>query len=320
MILCVFRAYDYNKQNSYRLKHLHKISAKNIADATKTKHPRIWRKIMIFKKPVLSDGITESTFECKRDGLTIRGTNYRPKGDHLPIAIVCHGFMAWQDSVKHYAAFLAEMGYAAFTFDFCGGSAMCGKSDGKTTEMSVLTETKDLEAVIEYVRTLSYTDSEKILLMGCSQGGFVSALVAAKNNFPIEKLVLFYPALCIPDDARAGKMMMVRFDPQNVPDTFRCGMMKLGRCYAMDVMQMDAFAEIKNYAGRVCIVHGTKDKIVDVSYANRAAEAYKSTMPIGMQESKRVQLHFIDGGGHMFSKKHDVIAMKLLKEFAAKHE
>ena len=40
---------------------------------------------MIFKKPVLSDGITESTFECKRDGLTIRGTIYRPKGDHLPI-------------------------------------------------------------------------------------------------------------------------------------------------------------------------------------------------------------------------------------------
>ena len=275
---------------------------------------------MIFKKPVLSDGITESTFECKKDALTIRGTVYHPKEDHLPIAIVCHGFMAWQDSVKHYAAFLAEMGYAAFTFDFCGGSAMCGKSDGKTTEMSVLTETKDLKAVIEYVRNLSYTDSEKILLMGCSQGGFVSALVAAKNNFPIEKLVLFYPALCIPDDARAGKMMMAKFDPQNVPDTFRCGLMKLGCCYAMDVMQMDAFAEIKNYAGRVCIVHGTKDKIVDVSYAKRAAEAYKSTMPIGMQESKRVQLHFIDGGGHMFSKKHDVIAMKLLKEFAAKHE
>ena len=43
---------------------------------------------MIFKKPVLSDGITESTFECKRDGLTIRGTIYRPKGDHLPIAMV----------------------------------------------------------------------------------------------------------------------------------------------------------------------------------------------------------------------------------------
>ena len=44
---------------------------------------------MIFKKPVLSDGITESTFECKRDGLTIRGTIYRPKGYHLPAVLLC---------------------------------------------------------------------------------------------------------------------------------------------------------------------------------------------------------------------------------------
>ena len=51
--------------------------------------------------------------------------------------------------------------------------------------------------------------------MGCSQGGFVSALVAAKNNFPIEKLVLFYPALCIPDDAEPenddGKLIRKMF-------------------------------------------------------------------------------------------------------------
>lgn len=142
---------------------------------------------MIFKKPVLSDGITESTFECKRDGLTIRGTIYRPKGDHLPIAIVCHGFMAWQDSVKHYAAFLAEMGYVAFTFDFCGGSAMCGKSDGKTTEMSVLTETKDLKAVIEYVRNLSYTDSEKNFIDGMQSGRFCVCFGGSKEQLSDRK-------------------------------------------------------------------------------------------------------------------------------------
>lgn len=38
--------------------------------------------------------------------------------------------------------------------------------------MSVLTETKDLEAVIEYVKGLPYTNSNEIILMGCSQGGF----------------------------------------------------------------------------------------------------------------------------------------------------
>ena len=262
------------------------------------------------KKEKLPEGITEKRFECKRDGLMIRGTEYRPEGDNLPIAIVCHGFMAWQDTVKHYTKMLAEMGYAAYCFDFNGGSVMKSQSEGKTTDMSVLTEVKDLEAVITYLRTLPYVDSENIFLAGCSQGGFVSALVAAKNQFPIRKLCLFYPALCIPDDARAGKMQSAKFDPNNVPETFRCGPMKLGRRYAMDVMNMDPFEEIKSYNGDVLIIHGTSDSIVDVTYAKRAEEAYKSTNP------KRVYLEIIENGAHGFSKEHDVIAMAKLKEFA----
>ena len=268
-----------------------------------------------FRKPKLKDGITASTFECSRDGLSVRGTEYRPEGDDLPIAIVCHGFMAWQDTVRHYAVLLAEMGYAAYCFDFNGGSVMRSKSDGKTTEMSVLTEVKDLEAVIDHLRTLPYVNKDRIFLMGCSQGGFVSALVGAKNKYPIEKLCLFYPALCIPDDVRAGRMMRTKFDPDNVPETMRCGPMKVGKCYAMDVMRMDSFEEIKAYTGRVCIVHGTSDKIVDVSYAKRAEEVYKNTVPAGMSEGERVRLHIIDGGAHMFSKKHDAIAMEKLKDF-----
>ena len=268
------------------------------------------------KKTKLPEGITSRTFECKRDNLTIRGTEYRPQGENLPIAIVCHGFMAFQDTVKHYTIQLAELGYAAYCFDFCGGSVAKGKSDGKTTEMSVLTEVKDLEAVIEHIQTLPYVNPDKIFLMGCSQGGFVSALVASKNKYPIEKLSLFYPALCIPDDARAGKMMMAKFDPKNVPEILHCGLMKLGRCYPTDVMYIDPFEEIKSYNGQVLIVHGTADKIVNLDYSKRAVETYKRTTPEGMEEAKRVCFHIIEGGAHMFSKKHDVIAMKYLKEFA----
>ena len=36
----------------------------------------------------------ERNFECKRGDLTIRGTEYKPEGEILPVAIVCHGFMA----------------------------------------------------------------------------------------------------------------------------------------------------------------------------------------------------------------------------------
>ena len=181
--------------------------------------------------------------------------------------------------------------------------------------MSVLTEVKDLEAVIEYVSTLPYVNKEQIFLMGCSQGGFVSALVAAKNKYPIEKLCLLYPALCIPDDARAGKMMMAKFDPDNVPDIINCGAMKLGKCYPTDVMNMNPFEEIAPYKGPVCIIHGTADKIVNLDYSKRALEAYQSTTPNGMNKEERVALHIIKGGAHMFSKKHDVIAMEKIREF-----
>lgn len=65
--------------------------------------------------------IEKAVFSCKRDNLTIRGTEYKPKGDNLSIAIVSHGFMAFQDTVRHYAIALAELGYVSYCFDFCGG-------------------------------------------------------------------------------------------------------------------------------------------------------------------------------------------------------
>ncbi len=71
--------------------------------------------------------------------------------------------MPWQDTVKHYAILLAEMGYASYCFDFNGGSVMNNKSDGKKEDMSVLTEVKDLEAVIDYLRTLSYVNRDRII-------------------------------------------------------------------------------------------------------------------------------------------------------------
>lgn len=257
------------------------------------------------KKNNTVEPFTESVFECKRGILTIQGTEYRPAGDNLPVAIVSHGFMAWQDTVRQYAKELARMGYCAYCFDFCGGSVMKkGKSDGATTEMSVLTEVQDLEAVIEYTQSLPYTGKE-LLLMGCSQGGFVSALVAAKHPELVSKLALFYPALCIPDDARAGKMMFAKFDPKNIPERINCGPMKLGRCYPADVIGMDPIKEILTYHGPVLIVHGTKDKIVNPDYSRRAQKAYPNA-----------KLHIIEGGAHGFSKKHDAIAVVHLRRFA----
>lgn len=253
----------------------------------------------------------ESVFLCKREELTIRGTEYRPEGEKLPIAIVSHGFMANQDIVRHYAKRIAELGYAAYCFDFCGGCAENGKSDGATTDMSVLTEVKDLLAVIAYAKSLAYTDASNITLMGCSQGGFVSALTAKKLGAEVSNLILFYPALCIPDDARAGKMMFARFDPKNIPDIIKCGPMKLGRCYVSDVIGLNPFEEICGYQGRTLIVHGTRDDIVALRYAKQAYEEYQKNRT----GDQLVKLRIIEGGMHGFTKNHDEAAIVELVEF-----
>ncbi len=245
-------------------------------------------------------------FTCKRDDLTIRGLAYLPEGTKLPVAIISHGFMATYQTTKNYAKWFAERGYASFCFDFNGGG-VGSKSDGKTCDMSVLTEEMDLEAVIAYADSREETDSSDLTLMGCSQGGFVSAMTAARMKGQVRRLILFYPAFCIPDDARAGKMMMAKFDPQNIPDTFRCGPMKLGKCYPASVMDIRFEDMIRPYKGPVLIVHGDRDKIVNISYAKKAAKTYLTA-----------ELKIIPNAGHGFTKKEDKQALKFVEKFIEK--
>ena len=240
-----------------------------------------------------------NSFTCIRDQFIIRGKEYRNQGDHLPIMIISHGFMANMSMCKKYAKLLADKGYACYIFDFNGGGLL-SKSSGKSKNMSVLTEVEDLKAVIQYTLSLAYT-SDSITLMGCSQGGFVSALTASQVH--IDKLILFYPALCIPDDARNGHMMFARFDPLKIPDQINCGPMKLGKCYVEDVITMDPYQEIRKYKGPVLIVHGSEDKIVGIQYAIEANKVYNNSI-----------LKIIKAG-HMFNKKQDLPAMKYVYEF-----
>ena len=117
-------------------------------------------------------------FSCERDNLKISGTIFLSEdcSQELSTVIISHEFMANQLFSYPYAKALASEGYAVFCFDFCGGGVV-SSSDGKSTDMSVLTEKEDLQAVIAYAKSQDYVDENKITLLGCSQGGFVSALL-----------------------------------------------------------------------------------------------------------------------------------------------
>lgn len=244
-------------------------------------------------------------FSCTRDGLTIRGYIYRKNNQNMPVAILSHGFMGNHKMCKNYAKYFCEKGFAAFIFDFNGGG-LGSKSDGKTTDMSVLTEVKDLKAVIDFAASQSYVNKSEITLVGLSQGGFVSGMVAAQLQEKIKRLIMFYPALCIPDDARKGSMILAKFDPENVPETFKCGLMKLGSVFATDVNKLDANNEISGYKGPVLIIHGTNDPIVNVQYSKDAYDAYMAKRKDD-EDAKEVSCLYIDGANHGFMGKNKKI-------------
>ena len=268
---------------------------------------------MFSKKKKTNDDIKESTFSCHKGNYIIRGTVYKPRGKNLPIAIVSHGLNEGQDGVKKYAYFLAERGYASFCFDFCGGKADKCESDGLTTEMTVLTEVLDLEIVMEYAKKEPYVNPNKILLMGCSQGGYVSAYVAAKHNEEIEQLILFFPAFCIADMIEAGNLLGTKFNRRRVPDEMKCAGITLGRCYLEVAYDIEIYEEIKGFDGDVLIVHGSNDKSVDISYSKKAYETYLG-VESKREEPREVLFRIVDKGKHGFDGKYADRAMEYMTE------
>ena len=214
--------------------------------------------------------VTTKELDLKSGDNKIYGMMYTPEDgkEKHPTVILCHGFNTNADMVDIYGKAWAKKGYLCYAFDFCGGS-LGSRSDGSTTEMSVLTEVQNLSDVMDQVKELDQVDSSNLFLMGQSQGGFVAALTAAKRADEVRALVLYFPALSIPDGRRSLYSSL-----DEVPDEEETMGMKIGRIYTEDVYDMDPYSEITKYHGDVLICHGDKDQVVDLSYSEKAVEAY----------------------------------------------
>ena len=234
--------------------------------------------------------------EFFRDGMKIYGKLYVPDGTGpFPAVILGHGFGANLYMMTGYADALARNGYIAYPFDFIGGGENV-MSDGKLTEMSVLTEAADMSAVLTGIKTLPEVDKDNVILMGASQGGFVATYVAAMRADDIKGLIALYPAYVLQDDARK------RTDNgAHIKDTFTVMDVTIGRKYDEDALSFDIYDVMKNYTKDALLIHGTQDSVVPYSYSERAV----SVMP-GSELIK------IEGAGHVFFGDDDVYATKLV--------
>ena len=212
---------------------------------------------------------TKEVIYCKnKNNYKIYGEAFIPssKGP-FPLVIFSHGFgynFSYIEPEK-----LALNGIAVYQFDFCGGTPN-SKSEGKTTEMSVMTEAEDLECVIEQMKNQIFVDKTRIYLSGCSQGGFVTIIVGEKLQKEIKGLILYCPALNIKDFEKNNLIV------EKIPDYFKLGNMNLSRRYLDDIRDYDVYNAIKNIKIPFLYYHGDKDEIVNVEYAYKAQKYFNN--------------------------------------------
>lgn len=199
------------------------------------------------------------------------------KTGKIPLVIICHGFTSNCNTelMTDIANDLQSQGIASLRFDFNGH----GKSEGEFQNMTVPNEIEDLKDVVSWAQAQPWV--ENISLVGHSQGGVVVSMTAGElGDSVIKNIVLMAPAAVLRDDAIRGNTMGAQYDPWNLKDDYvelPWSGHKLGRGYIESAVNLPIYETAWRYSGPVLVIHGTHDRIVPYTYAERYEQGYRNS-------------------------------------------
>lgn len=228
---------------------------------------------------------------CENNGSRIYGVAYIPKSKdqtRFPLVIHAHGMGSNHEAGAAYGKRYAEQGYAAYTFDFPGGSRPSteNRSDGDPMEMSALTEAADLQAILDTALTWDFVDPDNVFLEGGSMGGLIATMIGLDNPDKVKGLILHYPALYMPQ-----VVTQYYNSPEDVPDTVSFGDdYELSGKFVRDLWGLDVISRLGEFPGSVTIIQGSEDPLVPAYTIEEVSGLFQSA-----------EFHLIEGAGHGFS-------------------
>ena len=204
-----------------------------------------------------------------RKNHTLRAMLNLPDGiSHPPVVLNLHGFGGSLSGYKyahtHLARVLEANGIACLRFDFYG----CGESDGEFEEMTFTGLLEDTQDVYEWLKGQDFVDTDKIILSGQSMGGFVAATAAPKLN-PYG-LILMCPGAGMWNGCKEKADF---FKNQGMTFADMEGL-KFGLDFNYDLATYSPFEDAKGYDGKVLILRGTEDNLVDDKTCETYLEGY----------------------------------------------
>ena len=208
------------------------------------------------------------------DGIKLNAYLDIPKTnpEKCPLCIIIHGFTGHSEE-RHIIAVqetLNEIGVATLRADMYGH----GKSDGKFEDHTLFKWLTNILAVVDYAKKLDFVTD--IYMAGHSQGGLSVMLAAAMERDIIKALIPLSPAAMIPEIARSGELLGLKFDPENIPEELDAwDGRKLKGNYARVAQTIRVEDFVDKYQKPVLIVHGDKDEAVPYEFSVKFSRQYK---------------------------------------------
>ena len=192
------------------------------------------------------------------------------------------GFMQeWSDA-------LTETGMATLRLDFNGH----GESEGRFRDMTPYNEIEDAATFLQYA--MSLPDVTEIYVLGHSQGGVISGMLAGYYHDVVKKLVMLVPAASLKTDAQQGTCMGVKYDPKKVPESVLIGDKQVGGLFFRMAQTLPIYEVTAQFHGPAMAVIAGKDGVV----AAESIRRYGSCMPGCRVVEKSTLNHGLAGAEH----------------------
>ncbi len=213
--------------------------------------------------------------------------------EKFPVVLFVHGFVSGKNSKKavELSSKLPKQGIACLRFDFSGH----GESNGRFEETIASQQVKELQALIEFVKSHPRLNAKRIALIGSSLGGFDSLLYCIQNPKKVKVLILVaalsnfkeYVIRKILDRSiEEWKKTGYAFVEDKKGNKF-----KINYSFLEDGVKNDlVYGNAKKIKANTLIIHGTKDEIVSVNHSKKLFELLECNK----------ELKLIEGGDHLF--------------------
>jgi len=239
--------------------------------------------------------LMQKVVEIESGKLRLRGMLHIPENikGKVPIVIIFHGFCG--DKMGPHFIFvklsrlLERVGIASIRFDFAGSS----DSDGDFIDMTMGTELKDANNILNHVKNLDFVDNDKIGIVGLSMGGAIASMLAGDRKSDIKTMCLWAPAGNMDEIILDKHYIGANYEEFRQKGYFDVEGLLVGTGFVDNVKDIRIYEKAAEYDKKSLIIHGDKDEVVLLSTSQKYIDFWGESS----------QLKVISGANHTFDKR-----------------